>query len=160
MRGHRLSECGPGVSLDDPLLQGLVGGWLLAGLVGHRHVSYAMRGYWVLDRQFLRLSIKHPAYRATAHIGHDHVQGRLVAHWLDTMGGRAAATLGYGQSAGSALQFVFDYPNGPSHVTFTFDARRRPRTLLVLDHDQHNVAREIAHFTISALRRQRVAVVR
>ena len=154
IRGHRLAESAPSAVVDDRLLRGLVGAWRLAGLVGRRQVEYVMRGYWVLDHQFLRLGVKHPSYRATVHIGHDHVRNHLVAHWLDTMGGRAASTLGFGQSAGAALLFVFRHASGESHATFTFDARGRPRTLLVLDSDEHDSAREVAHFTISALARR------
>jgi hypothetical protein len=160
MRDHRANHSALHQPLEDPLLQGLVGGWLLVGSVGRRRVAYTMRGYWVLDHRFFRLSVKHPSYRATVHIGYDHVRKSLIAHWLDTLGGRPSATLGLGQRVGSALQFDFEYPAGPSHVTFTFDAKKRPLSLLALDYDEHNVAREIAHFTISSLNRQPSSAVR
>src|SRR5690349_3701892 len=160
MRDHRTNESELSGRLEDPLLQGLVGGWLLMGSVGRRRVAYTMRGYWVLDHRFLRLSVKHRAYQATVHVGYDAVRRCFVAHWLDTLGGRPSATLGLGQRVGPALHFDFEYPGGPSHVTFTFDARGRPQSVLVQDRDEHNVAREIAHFTISSLNRQPSVAVR
>ena len=160
MRDHRTNESGPATGLEDPLLRGLVGGWLLMGSVGRRRVAYTMRGYWVFGRRFLRLSVKRPTYRATIHIGHDHVRQCFIVHWLDTLGGRPSATLGLGQRVGPALHFDFGYPGGLSHVTFTFDPRQRPRSVLVLDYDSHNVAREIAHLTVSSLKRQPSASAR
>jgi len=91
--------------------------WRLGGHVRHRIVAYHMRCYWVLDRQFLRLSVKHPTYRATGYVGYDHVAGELVAHWLDWMGGRSSASIGKGADWAKRCSSCFSTrPASRTHV--------------------------------------------
>jgi hypothetical protein len=93
-----------------------------------RTTSSDLRGEWVLNHQFLLLHYREPqasrdtAYEAMVFIGYDKTSARYVAHWIDVFGGRLSETLGYGVRDGNAVQFVFEYPDGPFHNTFTFDS--------------------------------------
>ena len=64
-----------------------------------------------------------PAYDAMVFIGYDNAGERYVVHWLDNFGGRFSETLGYGVRSGNSIKFVFEYPDGPFHNTFTWDER-------------------------------------
>jgi len=118
---------GPRRPFQDTLFERLTGQWAMTGTVRGRPVTYALRVDWVLNHQFLRLDMRDvadpPAYQATVYIGYDNTSERYVAHWLDAFGGRFSETLGYGQRTGTAVRFVFEYPDGPFHTTFTLDPR-------------------------------------
>lgn len=64
------------------------------------------------------MSTPPPEYVAQVFIGYDHQAQEYVAHWLDSSGGRASKTLGYGQREDNAVEFTFDYPDGPFRTTF------------------------------------------
>lgn len=65
---------------------------------------------------------KTPAsYEAMVFIGYDNTSERYVAHWIDVFGGRFSESLGYGTRAGNSIKFVFEYPDGPFHNTFTWN---------------------------------------
>jgi hypothetical protein len=55
-------------------------------------------------------------------IGYDNISERYVAHWIDVFGGRFSETLGYGKRNGDKIDFVFEYPDGPFHTDFAWDA--------------------------------------
>jgi len=54
-------------------------------------------------------------------IGYDNTSERYVVHWIDLFGGRFSETLGYGTRSGNRIKFVFEYPDGPFHNTFTWN---------------------------------------
>jgi len=116
---------GPQRPLQDTLFERLIGTWRMSGSVGSRQVSYAARGDWVLNHQFLRLvmrdSAQVPTYEAHVYIGRDNLSERYVAHWLDVFGGRWSETLGYGTRTGDSVEFVFEYPDGPFRTRFSLD---------------------------------------
>ncbi|HEX7285906.1 MAG TPA: hypothetical protein VF532_06970, partial [Candidatus Angelobacter sp.] len=62
------------------------------------------------------------AYEVHGYIGHDNASDRYVVHWIDIFGGRVSETLGYGTRSGNSIKFVFEYPDGPFHNTFTWNA--------------------------------------
>jgi hypothetical protein len=53
-------------------------------------------------------------------VGYDNTSERYVAHWLDVYGGRFSETLGYGRRSSDSIEFVFEYPAGPFHTTFSW----------------------------------------
>jgi hypothetical protein len=78
-----------------------------------------------LNHQFLRIHEKavdpkagDPPYEAIVMVGYDNTSERYVAHWLDIFGGRFSETLGYGQRRENAVEFLFEYPDGPFRTTF------------------------------------------
>ncbi len=119
---------GPGRPLRDDLLDRLRGAWTVRGAVHGRPQALRLTAEWVLNHQFLRIhevdaapAQGRPAYEAEVFIGYDNASERYVAHWLDVFGGRWSETLGYGTRSGDAIRFVFEYPDGPFHNTFTWN---------------------------------------
>ncbi len=111
----------------DDLLDHLVGKWSLTGEVAGRKASHRVEAEWVLNHQFLRIHEKDMAqpqpsgeapYEAIVFVGRDNTSERYVAHWMDVFGGRWSETLGYGTRVGNAIEFVFEYPDGPFRTTF------------------------------------------
>ena len=115
---------GPRRVLKDDLLDKLVGNWKSTGKIGNRAVEYQITSDWTLKHQFLEVHMTDaanpPAYEARVFIGYDNASERYVAHWIDVFGGRWSETLGFGTRSGSAIRFVFEYPDGPFHTTFIF----------------------------------------
>lgn len=113
---------GPQRPFRDSLFDRLTGTWFMSGAVGSQPAGYTLQADWVLNHQFLRLEMRDtaraPAYEAIVFIGRDNLSERYVAHWLDVFGGRWSETLGYGTRAGQAVEFVFEYPDGPFRTTF------------------------------------------
>jgi len=117
---------GPQRPFEDSLVGQLAGTWFMSGRMGSRPVGYDLHAGWVLGHQFLRLEMRDtarvPAYEARVFIGRDNMSDRYVAHWLDVFGGRWSETLGYGTRTGQAVEFVFEYPDGPFRTTFARSA--------------------------------------
>jgi len=117
---------GPQRPFQDSLFDGLAGTWFMSGAVGTRPAGYSLHADWVLNHQFLRLEMRDtaqvPAYQAIVFIGRDNMSERYVAHWLDVFGGRWSETLGYGTRTGQAVEFIFEYPDGPFRTTFAQSA--------------------------------------
>lgn len=116
---------GPQRPFQDSLVDHLSGDWIMSGTVGRRAVTYRVHAEWVLNHQFLRIAMRDtartPEYEAHVYLGRDNTSERYVAHWLDVFGGRWSETPGYGTRAGNAIEFVFEYPDGPFRTTFTWD---------------------------------------
>jgi hypothetical protein len=50
---------------------------------------------------------------------------RYVIFWLDVFGGRFAETIGFGtKQSPDSIRFVFQYPDGPLHNTFSYEASK------------------------------------
>jgi len=120
---------GAGVTLNDPLLDKLVGHWSMTGTLAGRAVKHDVDAQWVLNHQFLQIHEidtktgpdGKPGYEAMPMVGYDNASERYVAHWIDVFGGRWSETLGYGTKTGDAISFVFEYPDGPFRTTFRRD---------------------------------------
>ncbi len=126
---------GPKRIFRDNLLDNLVGKWALTRKIRGKEVQNTAEAQWVLNHQFLKLHMKDlaspPAYEAMVFIGFDNTSERYVAHWIDMYGGRFSETLGYGKLDGNAIRFVFEYPDGPFHNTFTWDGTAKTWTFLM-----------------------------
>ena len=112
----------------DNLLDHLQGRWKIAGVIVGQKREMDLTAEWVLNHQFLFLVEKDAAtgagkqgYEAHIYIGYDNASDRYVIHWIDIFGGRFSETLGYGTRAGNSIKFVFEYPDGPFHNTFTWN---------------------------------------
>ena len=120
---------GPTRIFNDALLDNLAGEWKLKRQIRGRNVENTMSAEWVLNHQFIRVHMKDvqtPAqYEAMVFIGYDNTSERYVAHWIDVFGGRFSETLGYGTRDRNSIKFVFEYPDGPFHNTFTWNPQMK-----------------------------------
>src|SRR5689334_22119979 len=111
----------------DDLLDNLTGDWKLTRQIRGRSVENSLKSEWVLNHQFLLVHMKDvnspPSDEAMVYIGYDNTSERYVAHWIDVFGGRFSETLGYGKRSGNSIKFIFEYPDGPFHNTFTWDEK-------------------------------------
>jgi hypothetical protein len=124
----------------DDLIDKLVGDWKLMRKIRGQSVQNTVKAEWVLNHQFLLLHMKDiatpPAYEAMIFIGYDNTSERYVAHWIDVFGGRFSETLGYGTRAGESIKFVFEYPDGPFHNTFGWNAKSMTWIFLMEQKDE------------------------
>lgn len=123
---------GPNKLFHDELLDNLQGQWTLKGTIAGHLGDADLDAIWVLNHQFLRVHEKgtatipeRPLYEAEVYIGYDNASERYVAHWIDIYGGRFSETLGYGTRSGNNIKFIFEYPDGPLHNTFTWNSASR-----------------------------------
>jgi hypothetical protein len=122
---------GAGVTLNDPLLDHMTGRWSVSGILVGRPVTQTVEADWILNHQFLRIheigatdpKTGKPDYEAMPLVGYDNASERYVAHWIDVFGGRWSETLGYGKRNGDEIDFVFEYPDGPFHTDFIWNAK-------------------------------------
>ena len=113
---------------QDELLDKMAGFWNLSGQIMRHDVTHRINADWVLNHQFLRIHEKDTAaaqpgavpYEALVMVGHDNASERYVAHWTDVCGGGFSETLGYRKRTGDDVEFVFEYPDGPFHTTFSW----------------------------------------
>ena len=109
---------------DDGLIEHLAGSWRLTRRMRDREVENTVSATWVLERRFLQVHMTDtadpPDYEAIVMVGRNDADGRYVAYWCDTFGGRFSAA-GAGTRSGDAVEFVFQYPEGPFFNTFTRD---------------------------------------
>jgi hypothetical protein len=137
--------------LKDALLDNLVGKWRVKGRIAGQPIQQACDAEWVLNHQFLRVHFisvsaiedlkvkakeRKAEYEADVFIGYDNMSERYVAHWLDTFGGRFSESLGYGRREGAnAMKFVFEYPNGPLHNTFSWKTNDKTWSIMIEQKD-------------------------
>ena len=145
---------GPTRPFKDELLENLVGDWKLTRQIRGQTVQNTVKVEWVSNHQFLRIHMKDVAtpaqYEAMVFVGYDNASDRYVAHWIDVFGGRFSETLGYGKREGNSIKFVFEYPDGPFHNTFTWNASDKAWTFLL---EQKNKEGKWTTFATDTLRR-------
>jgi hypothetical protein len=115
---------------QDDLVSHLAGSWKLEGKVAGNNAHHDVRVDWVLNRQFLRIQETTSAnappderrYDSIWYLGYDPISERYVLHLMDTYGARFSETLGYGIRDGNQIRFVFEYPDGPFHTTYIWNA--------------------------------------
>ena len=122
----------PVVGQDD-LVNHLEGSWKLEGNVMGNQAHHDVQADWVLNRQFLRITEKTSAnapaserkYDSIWYLGYDAISERYVLHLMDTFGARFSETLGYGTREGNSIKFIFEYPDGPFHNTYRWNAEEK-----------------------------------
>ena len=152
--------------LDDPFLDRLVGTWDIRGTIAGRPLEHRGEVEWSLNHQFLKVHCLDVSkgtpgagrprvrYEALVFIGYDNMSERYVVHWIDVFGGRFSETLGYGrrEAAGSgddAIRFVFEYPDGPLHNTFTWNRNEGTWSILIRQKDARGVWTTFAEETLT-----------
>ena len=144
---------------NDELVEHLSGMWKLEGTVMNHPAHHDIRARWVLNHQFLNIQERTAAnapeeehrYQATWFLGYDSVSDRYVMHLLDVFGGRYSETLGYGTRDGNSLRFVFEYPDGPFHTTFSWQPQSKSWHWLMQQKDKAGKWSPFADLTLTRL---------
>ena len=116
---------------QDPLLDRLIGEWVLEGTIAGEEVTHDLVFEWVLGHQYLQFhevarerdADGAPAYEAIVFIGWDQASQRYACLWLDSTGGDGlkGEAIGYAERNGDTIPFVFRMPDGGTwHTTFGY----------------------------------------
>lgn len=117
-------------SFQDPLLDHMIGKWVLQGTIGGRDTTHDVVVEWVLDHQYVRLhevsreqtGKGQPAYEAIVFIGWDQPSGGYACLWLDSTGGGglSAQAIGHAKRSGDEIAFLFRTKDSVFHTTFVY----------------------------------------
>jgi len=122
----------PAQRLEDPLLDHLIGKWVLQGEIAGKETTHAIEATWMLGHQYIQLhelslqkDTKGQAeYEAIVFIGWDQTSGQYQCLWLDTTGGGGitAQAIGHAKRSGDEIAFLFKGNDNESfHTTFTYN---------------------------------------
>ena len=143
----------------DPLLDRLIGDWVLEGTIGGNPATHDVVVEWVLGHQYVRFhevarerdSTGAPAYEAIVFIGWDQPSERYACLWLDSTGGEGLSSqaIGYGVANEDSIPFVFHSPDGtPFYTTFSYD-RSTDTWHWLMDLEENGTRRPFARVTLS-----------
>ena len=101
----------------DPLLDRLVGTWVLRGEIAGRATTHDVVAEWVLGHQYVRVRevarekdvTGKAAYEAIVFIGSGRPSHEYACLWLDSTGGGGLApeSIGYANPVGADIPFIF-----------------------------------------------------
>jgi hypothetical protein len=145
--------------LQDPLLDRMIGEWVLEGTIAGDQVTHDVVFEWVLGHQYVRFhevaretdAAGRPAYEAIVFIGWDTPTNRYACLWLDSTGGEGLTGegIGHGVAAGDSIPFYFVFPDGsPFHTTFAYD-RSTDTWEWHMDGEENGIRRPFARVTLS-----------
>lgn len=114
----------------DPLLDRLVGAWVLRGTIAGKTTTHDVTAEWMLGHEYLRIHEQsreqddqgHARYEAVVLIGREAASGEYQCLWLDSTGGGGltAQAIAHGKPSGNAIPFVFREADGSISFTNTF----------------------------------------
>jgi len=119
-------------TFSDPLLDHLIGKWVLQGTIAGRETTHDIAVEWVLGHQYVQLhevsreknANADPAYEAIVFIGWDQPLSQYACLWLDVTGGGglSAQAIGHAGRSGDKIAFLFKGSDGSNfHTTFVYD---------------------------------------
>jgi hypothetical protein len=119
------------VTFRDPLLDHLVGHWVLAGTIGGKKTVHDVSAEWVLNHQYLEFRETSreknkdgtPFYDAAVYIGWDEPTKVYVCAFLDTYGGFYSGANCHAPRDGDKIALVFQDRNDPGKFfnTLSYD---------------------------------------
>lgn len=145
------AQTSPAPRLEDPFLQNLIGEWTIERKIRGTVVHNTLKAEWVLQHQFVQLHMKDTAqpseYEALVLVGYDPSTKRYLAHWCDSFGGQYAG-VGYGVLVNNAIDFFFNYADGPFHNTFTWNSATRSWRFLMESEGVDGIRQVFAEDTV------------
>ena len=152
--GLRLSAGAQQPTLQDPLLDRMVGKWLLSGEIVGKPTTHDVDATWALNHQFVHIhetsrektAAGLPQYEANVFLGWDMKRNEYVVHWMDVFGGGFSG-MGYADKKENTIPVIFKSPEGDFHTTFTFD-KEKDRWLWTMDNEQAGKLRPFARLTM------------
>lgn len=116
--------------VQDPLLERLVGAWVLRGTISGKQTTHDVVTEWVLGHQYLRIHERsrekddkgHAQYEAIVLIGWDEASSEFQCLWLDSTGagGLTAQAIARGKRSGDSIPFLFRERDGSVSFNNTF----------------------------------------
>jgi hypothetical protein len=118
--------------VNSPLLDHLVGNWVMEGTMAREHRIDDVQAEWVLDHHYLRIhekartkNSKGQLYEAFIHIAWNDEkwpggQKRYSCAWLDVWGGLSEASLGVAIPKDNELPFIFKNEKGEPDFSNVF----------------------------------------
>jgi hypothetical protein len=118
-------------SFQDPLLDHLIGTWVLQGTIGGKDTTHDIIADWVLGHEYVRLQEAsrekdaegRPAYEAIVFIGWAQPSAEYACLWLDSTGGGGLTgqAIGHAKRGGDEIAFLFKGSDGSLfHTTFAY----------------------------------------
>jgi hypothetical protein len=114
-------------ALHGPLLDHMIGSWVLQGTIDGKETTHDIDAEWVLNSGYLRLhevsremnSSGGPAYEAIVFISWDQRSSEYSCLWLDSTGngGLSASAVGRGKPSGDKIPIVFKAVSGDRFYT-------------------------------------------
>ena len=152
--GLRLSAGAQQPTLQDSLLDRMVGKWLLSGEIVGKPTTHDVEATWALNHQFVHIhetsrektAAGVPQYEADVFLGWDVKRNEYVVHWMDVFGG-GFSSMGYADKKENTIPVIFKSPDGDFHTTFTFD-KQKDRWLWTMDNEQGGKLRPFARLTM------------
>ena len=119
-------------AFQDPLLDRMIGKWVLQGTIGGQTTTHDVAVDWVLGHGYVRLhevsrekdAEGQPAYEAIVFVGKDPQSAGYACLWLDTTGGGGLSgqAIGHAKPGKNEIAFLFKGSDGSLfHTTFVYD---------------------------------------
>ena len=113
--------------VNSPLLDHLVGNWIMQGTIAGKTATHDVTGEWVANHQYLRLHDVsrdktpdgRPQYDAFIHIGWNEEKKMYSILWLDNFWGIGPEAIGAAEAKENELPFLWKDDKGA--VTFSND---------------------------------------
>ncbi|HEX5235749.1 MAG TPA: hypothetical protein VFW25_10510 [Silvibacterium sp.] len=106
--------------LNSPLLDHMVGNWVLTGNTEGTPTSHDVEAEWVLGHHYLRIHeisrVKNargePDYEASVYVAWNEPLKQYACAWLDVFGGLSAQSIGVATLEENKIPFIFHDPKG------------------------------------------------
>jgi hypothetical protein len=119
--------------VNSPLLDHLVGKWVLQGTIAGQETTHDVDAEWVLDHHYVRIhevsrlktSKGQPQYEATVYIAWNDTTKDYACVWLDVFGGLNSVSIGVASPKENELAFIFKDEKGAVSFKndFLYDAK-------------------------------------
>ncbi|HEY6971813.1 MAG TPA: DUF1579 family protein [Candidatus Angelobacter sp.] len=143
-------------TLQDSLLDSLVGKWVLTGTVGNTPTTHDVEIRWVLNHQFVQIhevsrekragSQAEPQYEAIVLLGWDANKKQYVVYWTDVYGG-GFSVRGYAAKMTSSIPIVFKSDDGNFYNTMDYD-QSAGTWRWTMDNEKNGVKEPFARLTL------------
>jgi hypothetical protein len=106
--------------IASPLLDRLVGHWVLRGEIAGKETIHDVEADWVIQHHYLRLhevsrekdAKGQPQYEAAVFIGQSSTSKAYTCVWLDVFGGSSIASIGVAEPSENEFPFIFKDEKG------------------------------------------------
>jgi hypothetical protein len=120
------------LTFQDPLLDHMIGKWVLRGSIAGKNTTHDIVSEWVLGHQYMRIqevsrekdARNQPVYDAIILIGRDLQSGQCTCLWLDNTGtwDFTSQAIGRAKRSGDAIAFRFGSNDGSGvNTTLSYD---------------------------------------